>query len=67
MNLSAMRIYSNHMNQSVIWEIIALSHVLEGRVIHKAKQSAIISQSAKNSCDYLATPSAQESSITLLW
>ena len=23
----------NHMNSSVVWEIIALSHVLEGRVI----------------------------------
>ena len=27
----------NHMNSSAIWEIIALSHVLEGRVITRGE------------------------------
>ena len=30
-----------HMNSSAIWEIIALSHVLEGRVITRGELSGI--------------------------
>ena len=30
-------IIGNHMNSSAIWEIIALSHVLEGRVITRGE------------------------------
>ena len=30
----------NHMNSSAIWDIIALSHVLEGRVITRGEASS---------------------------
>ena len=53
----------NHMNSSAIWEIIALSHVLEGRVITRGEAEwnfpsntwrvQLFPKLHENTCDYL--------------